>query len=520
MRLRSKYERSPFPFIDSEKLAFREERAAIFGCFLVRASQAPPPSAFASSRVPCCGLLLRAPFSGMAAMVEPCLDKITSSNATPFRQNGVASSAKRGQHALLSMPLHRIRTRKLQSVSSDKLPRLIGGRGKAVLPHGTCWTISAIAAPVAPTLSDPLYRVKLAEEYGFTQIGEPVPSSVTLKNVIDSLPPEVFEINNMKAWRTVVISVAAYVAGLFMIAKAPWYLLPLAWAWTGTAATGFFVIGHDCAHKSFSTNKLLEDIVGTLAFLPLIYPYEPWRFKHDRHHSKTNMLVEDPTWQPVVKEEYDKFPSYLRLAMRVAMGPLRCWASIGHWFGWHFQLSNFRPSEQKRVKISLACVFAFMAIGWPLIIYKAGIMGWVKFWLIPWLGYHFWMSTFTMVHHTAPHIPFHDAKNWSSAQAQLGGTVHCDYPRWVEVLCHDISVHIPHHISQKIPSYNLRLANKSLRQNWGKYLNEAQWNWRLMKTIMTICHVYDEEKNYIAFDEGQRESKVIGTLRRVMPNTL
>lgn len=53
----------------------------------------------------------------------------------------------------------------------------------------------------------------------------------------------------------------------------------------------FFVIGHDCAHKSFSKNKLLEDIVGTLAFLPLIYPYEPWRFKHDRHHAKTNMSV-------------------------------------------------------------------------------------------------------------------------------------------------------------------------------------------------------------------------------------
>jgi fatty acid desaturase len=53
----------------------------------------------------------------------------------------------------------------------------------------------------------------------------------------------------------------------------------------------FFVIGHDCAHKSFSRNKLVEDIVGTLAFLPLIYPYEPWRFKHDRHHAKTNMYV-------------------------------------------------------------------------------------------------------------------------------------------------------------------------------------------------------------------------------------
>lgn len=143
---------------------------------------------------------------------------------------------------------------------------------------------------------------------------------------------KVFEIDDVKAWKTVLISVTSYALGLLMISKAPWYLLPLAWAWTGTAVTGvssthiflmiifvssfsnpfnsylstdllllnfydplsffakqFFVIGHDCAHKSFSTNKLVEDIVGTLAFLPLIYPFEPWRFKHDKHHAKTNM---------------------------------------------------------------------------------------------------------------------------------------------------------------------------------------------------------------------------------------
>jgi hypothetical protein len=50
----------------------------------------------------------------------------------------------------------------------------------------------------------------------------------------------------------------------------------------------FFVIGHDCGHRSFSDNKLLEDIVGTLAFMPLIYPFEPWRIKHNQHHAQTN----------------------------------------------------------------------------------------------------------------------------------------------------------------------------------------------------------------------------------------
>lgn len=38
-------------------------------------------------------------------------------------------------------------------------------------------------------------------------------------------------------------------------------------------------------------------------------------------------------------------------------------------------------------------------------------------------------GTFTVVHHTAPHIPFKPASEWNAAKAQLSGTVHCDYPR-------------------------------------------------------------------------------------------
>ena len=52
-----------------------------------------------------------------------------------------------------------------------------------------------------------------------------------------------------------------------------------------------------------------------------------------------------------------------------------------------------------------------------------------------------------------------------------------------------------------------------------QYLNEAKWNWRLMKTILTICHIYDKDQNYVAFDElAPEESQPITFLKRVMPN--
>lgn len=41
-----------------------------------------------------------------------------------------------------------------------------------------------------------------------------------------------------KSWRAVLTSVCAFSASLYLISIAPWYLLPFAWALSGTAAAG------------------------------------------------------------------------------------------------------------------------------------------------------------------------------------------------------------------------------------------------------------------------------------------
>ena len=58
---------------------------------------------------------------------------------------------------------------------------------------------------------------------------------------------------------------------------------------------------------------------------------------------------------------------------------------------------------------------------------------------------------------------------WAANEILLGRKGdRCSFVRRVEVLCHDINVHVPHHISSKIPWYNLRAATDSLRENWGQ----------------------------------------------------
>jgi acyl-lipid omega-6 desaturase (Delta-12 desaturase) len=316
-------------------------------------------------------------------------------------------------------------------------------------------------------------------------------SALRLRHVLQTLPSECFQKNRVKAWMAVLMSVVTVAVGMAAIAYSPWFLLPFAWAFTGTAATGWFVIGHDSGHRSFANRRWVNDLVGHIFMMPLIYPFHSWRILHNFHHKHTNKLEIDNAWQPFLTDFYDEMGGAKQWGYRRMRGGFWWLASIIHWGMLHFNLNEFAPKDHKKVKLSIASVVLFAAIAFPTLIFTTGIWGFVKFWLMPWLVYHFWMSTFTLVHHTHPEVPFTPDQDWSEATAQLAGTVHCDYPRWVEFLCHDINVHIPHHISTAIPSYNLRMAHRSLKQNWGQHLIEHRFSFKFMKQIVGQCHLHN-----------------------------
>lgn len=323
----------------------------------------------------------------------------------------------------------------------------------------------------------------------------------TLQDIIKSLPKECFKQNALKAWTGAMINVLMVALGYVTIVYSPWFLLPIAWIFTGTALTGFFVIGHDAGHRSFAKQRWVNDLVGHLFMAPLVYPFHCWRILHNFHHAHTNELDVDNAWRPFDGAEYESLSPAIRTVYELIRGYFWWVGSIVHWANLHFNWNSFDEKDRGDVKLSIGVAVLFAAIAFPALIYTTGIWGFVKFWLIPWMVYHFWMSTFTIVHHTAADIPFKPTQEWNAAEAQLVGSVHCDYPRWVEFLCHDINVHIPHHVSTAIPSYNLRMAHQSLKENWGEYVYERKFNWALMKEISEECHLYDPEKAYRSFKE-------------------
>jgi len=330
-------------------------------------------------------------------------------------------------------------------------------------------------------------------------IPKPLPDHVTLKEVRESMPKQVYEKDPVLAWQSVFVTIASVALSMVVLAYSPWWFLPFAWMLAGTAATGLFVVAHDCGHRSFSDSKLVCDIVGIILMLPLFYPFESWRIQHNLHHNNTNKLHVDNAWQPFQPDYYADAPESERTIMRLIKGPFWYFASIGHMIKEHFFLSSFKPEQRFKVSISLTAVYVGAALFFPTMYYYTGVWGIVKFWLVPWLGYHFWMSTFTMIHHTLPHLHFVDEKEWSDVKARLTMTVHCEYPWAIEFLTHHINVHVPHHVATNIPSYRLRTAWESLQSNWGKHLHETTFGVPLILDIIRNCHLYDKEEAYTTF---------------------
>ncbi len=325
-----------------------------------------------------------------------------------------------------------------------------------------------------------------------------------LKDIIKTLPKECFQKDRRKAWSFLSLSVIAAVAGYVAIATLPWFFLPVTWFFTGTALTGWFVVAHDCGHRSFAQRRWVNDLVGHVMILPLLYPFHCWRILHDHHHRHTNKLNEDNAWHPWTDQQYAQSTPMLQFFYRAIRGWFWWTASIVHWATMHFTLANFVKRDHAKVMLSIATVVIFAAVFFPTLVMTVGVWGVVKFWLMPWLVYHFWLSTFTLVHHINIDTQFRPAATWSAAAAQLTGTVHCNYPRWVEVLCHDINVHIPHHVSVAIPAYNLRMAHECLTQRWGAYIQEREFSLPLLQDIVKQCHVYDSQTAYRSFNALDR----------------
>lgn len=338
-----------------------------------------------------------------------------------------------------------------------------------------------------PTYADEKFRqyVERIESLKNEPIGKAIPKSLYKKNIYKSMTG-------------FIISYLLYLGSIAGIVYSPhWIVSILLLIPAGLGGWGLHCIAHDCGHSSFSNSRVLNNIIGHLALIPLLYPFHAWRHVHNMHHGSTNNLEMDTDWRPVSKAVYDRMP----LSDRAVYLFTR---SVGFWAGTlhYWWVSAFRPSfypqkkQRKEVRRSMLFIIIVGAMIVTALGATSGLSGIIWYFLLPLVATHAWFSITTLMHHTAEDVPFLERANWSLNGSRILLTTDYMYPKWLLFLTHNISIHAAHHVSPTVPFFNLPKAQQALKEAYPGMIREQPFSFKVLWHIVSRCHFYDPKTGY------------------------
>jgi omega-6 fatty acid desaturase (delta-12 desaturase) len=258
-------------------------------------------------------------------------------------------------------------------------------------------------------------------------------------------------------------SVVAYlvIAAAMFAATDVSYLLVLA---LSIPAAGFlirtFIVFHDCAHGSFLRSKRANATLGGALGVILFTPFAWWRHKHAVHHATTGDLDRRGTGdiQTLTIDEYRARPWWGRIGYRLFRNPLVMFGLGPLWV----VLVNPRlvtPGMSPRLRRSVLATNAALVV---VIGGLCWLFGWqdVLLVLAPplfltgaagiWLFY---------VQHQFEDAYWEHKDDWSFDEAALQGSSYLRLPRILQFFTGNIGFHHVHHLSARIPNYNLQAAH-------------------------------------------------------------
>jgi omega-6 fatty acid desaturase (delta-12 desaturase) len=229
-------------------------------------------------------------------------------------------------------------------------------------------------------------------------------------------------------------------------------------------AAGFllrtFIVFHDCAHGSFFSARRANLWLGRLTGLLVFQPFGNWRHNHAVHHGTAGDLDRRGTGDipTLTVEEYLSRPWKLRLGYRLFRNPLVMFGVGPIWslmIGPRIWSNKMRPRQRRSViATNLALAGLVGAIVWlvgpqawllvqmPIAI-LAGTMGIFMFY----------------VQHQFEDAYWESGENWSYDEAALRGSSYLKLPRVLQFCSGNIGFHHVHHLSARIPNYNLQRAH-------------------------------------------------------------
>jgi omega-6 fatty acid desaturase (delta-12 desaturase) len=230
-------------------------------------------------------------------------------------------------------------------------------------------------------------------------------------------------------------------------------------------AAGFlvrtFVVFHDCAHGSLFASKHANRWVGRLAGLLVLSPYERWRHDHAVHHGTSGDLERRGVGDIVTLTvpEYRARSWKGRLAYRLTRNPFVMFGLgpiVAMMIGPRIATRAQRPRMRHSVFCTDVVIFSLAAglcwlIGWERFLLVWGppalIAGSVGIWLF-------------YVQHQFEDAYWQSADEWDYTEAALRGSSYLNLPWPLEFFTGYIGFHHVHHLSARIPNYNLRRAHR------------------------------------------------------------
>jgi omega-6 fatty acid desaturase (delta-12 desaturase) len=229
-------------------------------------------------------------------------------------------------------------------------------------------------------------------------------------------------------------------------------------------AAGFlvrtFILFHDCSHGSFLASRRANLWLGTVLGLLVYAPFLRWRHDHAIHHATSGDLDRrgGGDVRTLTVNEYQALPPRSRLAYRVFRNPAVMFGIgpiVALLVGPRLVPRSARPRMRRSVigtNIALAALVG--ALCW--------LMGWRDYLLVQaptvllagsagiWLFY---------VQHQFEDAYWESAEDWSYADAALRGSSYLRLPKVLQFFSGNIGLHHVHHLSARIPNYNLQRAH-------------------------------------------------------------
>ncbi len=229
-------------------------------------------------------------------------------------------------------------------------------------------------------------------------------------------------------------------------------------------ASGFllrtYIMFHDCTHGSLLHTKRANAWMGTALGLVVYSNFLAWRHSHAVHHGSAGDLDRRGTGDvpTYTVAEYRAMSWPKRLAYWLFRHPLVMF-TVGPAWALVVQPRLVSRSARPRIKRSVHLTNVALAVGVGLLCWG---MGWQEYLAVqaPLVLLAGAAGVFLFyVQHQFEDVYWEESESWSYADAALRGSSYFKLPKVLQFFSGNIGLHHVHHLSARIPNYNLQRAH-------------------------------------------------------------